>query len=320
MPGLMVAERTAGRFGPVQLVAVECAAIAVGAATYALPTSGAAAVGTVAAVVLAGTLGRSGGRWWYEAAGARLRLRKRVRRLAGRPAATPATPLPGLEPDLTVRTVADRRGPVGVGADKLGWFAAVEVVAHDGISRAGNATLRLDWLARLVSDASMPASAVQLVARYSPQPGPTAIDPHTPCAASYRDLTRTLAVPAHRDIWVAVRLSPSAAAAAAAGRGGELTGVHRALAAGVGRVGAGLTAGGQRHRVLDATDLVRALTVTCGLDPAAGAAQDAVASRERWSHWQAPGAVHVCFAVRDWPAEPSRTCWTNWRPCPTRTR
>jgi hypothetical protein len=75
------------------------------------------------------------------------------------------------------------------------------------------------------------------------------------------------------------------------------------------RVGNGLTAANLQYRVLDADDLRQALIVACGLEqsggapiarPPAGPGQ----ARERWSWWQAAGAVHVCFAVRGWPADP----------------
>src|SRR6476469_9859961 len=67
----------AGRFGPAQAITIELAAMVAAAAFYALPLAVAIAVGAATLLVVVVSLIRVGGRWWYEAVGAWLRLRRR---------------------------------------------------------------------------------------------------------------------------------------------------------------------------------------------------------------------------------------------------
>lgn len=307
MPDLMATGRLAGRFGATQVVALECAAIAIGAALYAFPPIPVAITGGLAAVLLLVTVGRLGGRWNYEALAAWLRMRGR--RQTGTQAALAVGPyradLAALAPHLVIQTAVERAGTMGVGEDELGWFAAIGISAHDGLSRGNGATLRLDWLARLMAESSLPASTLQVVVRHVPLPA-AVLDARSPCARSYQELRETLSVPGHRDVWIAVRLGLRDGALAADERGGELAGVHRALAASLARVSAGLTTAGLEHRVLDPVDLYHALTGACGPDPVTGRQRNASpTAREKWSRWRARNAVHVCFAVRGWPANPA---------------
>ena len=272
---------TAGRFGTAQLVAVELAALAGGGAAVAGPPV-ALGLGGAAAVLLGGALGRARGRWIYESAAARLRHRWRVM--------TPPAQLAGLAPDLTVQAVTDRGNAIGIGQDRMGWFAAVAITGLDGY-----VTLRLDWLARLLSDFSVPVTSLQVVVRQAPFAHPP--DERTHCAMSYRELLGTAPAPVNREIWLAVRLGPSDAADAASERGGGVAGVHKAMTAVLARIGTALTAAGLAHRVLDAPTLRRILLITCGVPRVGGVT-------EKWTGWHSGGLVHVGFAVRSWPSNP----------------
>ncbi len=284
MPELIAGGRTTGRFGTVQLVAIELAAlagIAAASAAFAAPRA-AAGLAAFAAVVAVFALSRSGGRWAYESMAARLHHRLRFPPRAGG--------LATLATDLSFTTITDRGTAIGVGRDELGWFAAVAITAP-----SGKVVLRLDWLTRLLSDFTVPVSTLHLVTRQVPLAGP--LDARTDCAMSYRELLGATQVPANREIWLAVRLAPADAAAASAGRGGGVEGVHRALAAAVARIGTALTAAEVNYAVLDAVGLQRILAIACGLLRPAPVA-------ERWAGWHAVGFVHVGFAVRSWPADP----------------
>ncbi|MDW5327951.1 type VII secretion protein EccE [Plantactinospora sp. KLBMP9567] len=297
MPELMAVGRPTGRFGTVQLVAVELALFATGAAVYALSPVPGVLAGTAAAVLLVATFGRSGGRWWYEVLGARLRLarRRRAGLRAQRRSGADDPLLAVLPPGPRTTTITDRSGSIGVGQDTLGWFAAIAVRHPDGLSGGHHTALRLDWLAGLAADPALPASTLQVVLRHSSLPI-AAVDPRTAAAQSYLELCRVLSVPVHHDVWIAARLSTRDAATVAADRGGGLAGVHRALTAAIARVGTGLTNLDVEHTVLDGDGLRQALAYSCGVDTAAGL------GRERWSRWQDQHRVQVCFAVRAWPA------------------
>ncbi|GIG88456.1 type VII secretion protein EccE [Plantactinospora endophytica] len=299
MPELMAVGRPTGRFGTVQLVAVELGLFAAGAAVYALSPLPGALAGTAAAVLLVGTFGRSGGRWWYEALGARLRLarRRRAGLRALRRAGGYDPLLAVLSPSPSTSTVTDRSGTIGVGQDALGWFAAIAVQHPDGLSGLSPTPLRLDWLAELAADPALPASTVQIVLRHSALPI-AAVDPRTAAAQSYLELCRGLSVPVHHDVWIAARLSARDAATVAADRGGGLAGVHRALTAAITRVGTGLANLDVEHTVLDGDGLRQALAYSCGVDGGSAAGP----GHERWSHWRGQHRVQVCFAVRAWPA------------------
>ncbi len=272
---------TAGRFGTAQLVAVELAALAGGGAAVAGQPV-ALSMGGSAAVLLGGALGRRRGRWIYESAAARLRHRWRVM--------TPPAQLAGLAPELTVKAITDRGTAIGLGQDAMGWFAAVAITGVDG-----HVTLSVDWLARLLASFSVPVSSLQVVVRQAPFAQPP--DEHTYCSLSYRELLGTAPPPVNREIWLAVRLGPADAADAAAGRGGGVAGVHKAMTTVLARIATALTASGLIYRVLDAATLRRILLITCGVPRVGGFS-------EKWTGWHAAGLVHLGFAVRAWPAKP----------------
>ena len=280
MPELSANGLTAGRFGRVQLVAVELAAIAGAGAVFAAPPV-AIGLSAAATALLLGALGRVGGRWAYEAVGARWRLHGRTR--------FANTGLAALAPGLTIGTYVDRGTPIGIGHDSLGWFAAVAIVS------ANRVALRVDWVARLLAGFSAPVTALQLVTRRVPLVGQQ--DETAASAVSYRELLGNAPAPAVREMWLAVRLSPGDAVEAAAERGGDVIGVHRALSAAIARIGTALTAAGIGYQVPDAVGLRRIFTIACGLER-----PDPVS--EHWAGWHAAGRIHLCFAVRSLPTVP----------------
>jgi type VII secretion protein EccE len=299
---MMAVRRFAGRFGALQLVAVEVAVLAGGLA-YALSGAWRVVAATAAVVLVAGAVGRVGGRWGYEAIAARLRLWRRRGRV---PAGAGGSSLAALVPGLRTVNVTDRGTAIGIGLDTAGWFAAVSVHPDDAALVGGASLLSLDWLAPLVSDAALPVTTLQVVAHDVAEAAVHAADPS---AQSYRELCTAFSIPMYRNIWICARLAPRDGALLAAERGGGLLGIHRALSTVLARVGAALADRGLRHVVLDADGLRQALMV--GFGPEAGVRQpggaarpDRAGLREAWSAWLGPAATHVCFAVRRWPAAP----------------
>ncbi|MEV4757072.1 type VII secretion protein EccE [Micromonospora sp. NPDC049559] len=319
-----------GRFGRVQLVAVELTVIVVAAAVFTGRPVVIAVSAVAALLLLAVTFGRTRRRWLYEAVAARRRLRRRRRAAAQalrraeaaatvpdtRPGAVagPGPELAALMPGLAIRAVTDRDTAIGVGQDELGWFAAVAIAPWAGLSGERAATPRLDRLARLLVEESVPVSVLQLATHRVAAPS-AGLDARSEAAASYRELVGDAGGDAAAEVWLAVRLTPADAAYAAAHRGGGLAGVDRALAATLARVGAVLTSAGVPHRVLDAPGLRQALATASGLQrlagsgtaltqPVAGTLPGAAAVAEQWAYWQAAGQLHACFAIQDWPAQP----------------
>jgi type VII secretion protein EccE len=279
MPEVIAGARTAGRFGAAQLVAVELAAVAGAGAALATPPFSAGLAGA-AAVLAGGALVRSGGRWGYEAAAARLRYQRRQLFGEGGPAL--------LASDLRISGFTDRGASVGIGKDARGWYAAITIgVPH------GRVSIRLDWLARTLADSTVPVSTLQLVTRQTPLSAPP--DERSDSALSYRELLGSGQIAINQEMWLAVRLGPADAAHAAAERGGGVEGVHRALAAAVARLSTALNGADLPHAVLDAAGLQRVLLLSCGL-----VRPGAV---EQWTRWQAAGLDHVGFAVSGWPRE-----------------
>src|SRR5690349_5798458 len=66
----------AGRFGAAQAITIELAAMVAAAAFYAFTLAVAVAAGAATLLVVVVSLVPVGGRWWYEAVGAWLRLRR----------------------------------------------------------------------------------------------------------------------------------------------------------------------------------------------------------------------------------------------------
>ena len=280
--GVWSAARVPGRFGWAQLIAVEAALLAAGTAVLGHNLVATLATGVVAVVLLVLALARSGGRWLYQSLAARRRLSRRRHQVR---AALQATddPVLAVAPGLRIRTVTDRGVAFGVGQDPAGWFAALGVLSWIGPAADRPPSLSLDRIAGLLTEAVTTISAVQVVKHHA------AAVPETGTAAN--DL-----------VWLALRLGSRDAVDAAASRGGGLDGVDRALAAGVGRVGTILSGADVPYELLDASAVHHALTVSCGLYRPGG--RGSTGLDERWRLWSAAGLVHVCFAVRGWPARP----------------
>ncbi|MEK8108410.1 type VII secretion protein EccE [Micromonospora sp. M12] len=202
-----------------QLVVLELCLVGVWAAT-AGPSWVLAAVGAVALLVVVAAFARRGGRWWFEDLLLRRRLRRRGERasaaLAGGTATDPR--LAALVPELNVIELTDRGTRLGIGQDDQGWFAAVALQSAGGTAVGSVDASMMDSALRVLTDFSAPVSRAQVVAHtlvWYPAPG-------APPAA-------------HRTVWVALRLTVRDARVEAVSRGGGLPGVHRTVAAGIGR-------------------------------------------------------------------------------------
>ncbi|MDG4807468.1 type VII secretion protein EccE [Micromonospora sp. WMMD1120] len=268
-----------GRVGPLlvgQLVVLELCAVGVWAAT-AGPGWLPAVVGVLAVLVVVAAFARRGGRWWFEDLLLRRRLRRRGERaaaaLARGAAADPR--LAALVPELNVIELTDRGTRLGIGQDEQGWFAAVALQAAGGAAVGSVEAAMVDRALGVLADFSAPVSRAQVVAHtlvWYPAPG-------APPAA-------------HRTVWVALRLSVADARVEAVSRGGGLPGVHRTVAAGIGRLGKALTSAGLAHRPLNRDELRAAIVSAAGLDLVPEAPS------ETWRGLRGGGWTHRCMALR----------------------
>ncbi|MFD2763612.1 type VII secretion protein EccE [Micromonospora eburnea] len=268
--------RRRGRLGPVvvgQLVVLECAALAVWFATSG-PVWVLGVVAGLAVVAVFAAFGRRGGRWWYEDLLLRRRLRRRRERARGAaPAGDPR--LGALAPELTVIELTDRGTRLGIGQDERGWFAAVALTGRPGAPAGSVEAAMVDRALAVLADFTGPVTQTQVVSHtlvWYPAPG-------APPAA-------------HRTVWVALRLSVSDARAETVSRGGGLRGVHRTVAAGVGRLGKALNAAGLSHRVLSRDELHAAVVSGAGLDLAPESPV------ESWTSLRGGGWTQRCLALR----------------------
>lgn len=274
------ARRRTSRLRAGHLVVLQVAALAVAASlagpTWLVPV---AVAGTV--IVVAVTFGRRRGRWWYENTVLRRRFRAR-RRAVRRVRASPGRRDPRLAilaPSASVGEVELRGNRFGVGLDEAGWFAAFAVAPPTTAESERRLIEAVDRLGHILVDTDAPVSTLQLVHHTVPVP--------------------TLTSPAGQWVWVALRLHAADAPAAAASRGGGLDGVHRALAAAVGRVQKTLRAAGlPYYRVLTGDELADAVASVGGLGDGGRAAGSA---GEQWTLWQGPDAAHVCFRLSGVP-------------------
>lgn len=264
------------------LVVLQVAGLAV-AASLAGPVWALAVTSAVALALLVAVFGRNHGRWWYESTALRRRFRRRrhdTRKALSRP--TRQDPrLLAMAPSLTIREVELRGNQFGVGLDDGGWFAAFVVAPPTGAEAERRLVEAVDRLGQILVETDAPVSGLQVVHHTVP--------------------ATTMMSPAGQWVWVALRLDPQAASAASATRGGGVEGVHRALAAAVGRVQKTLRAAGLAYyRVLNAQELAAAVAAVGGW----GAGMHAVngAPNERWTGWLGPDAVHVCFRLSGTPS------------------
>jgi type VII secretion protein EccE len=290
-----------------QIVVAELALVVV-IASAAGPHWVFAAVAAVAAAVIVATFGRTGGRWWYQAVAYRRRFAARSRRAAT--SAVSATVAPGatqtaigwlraLAPQLQLRTVTVREIPVGVGSDEAGWFGAVALEAGTGLSAGRHRDVPLETLATLVGpysdtaagqpeQAGSTVSCAQLVLHVVSAPD-GGLDPASPVAASYAQLSGSGRHAAHCSTWVAVRLSPVDALALRR----EPAEIDQLVAAAVLRAARLLRVQGFDARVLDGAGLAAALVEASALDGT---------PHEGWASWRSGTLAQVCYGVARWPA------------------
>jgi type VII secretion protein EccE len=159
-------------------------------------------------------------------------------------------------------------------------------------------------LADVLGADGVPASAIQVVSCAVPAPHHLA-PRQVPSVESYRQLAADLVgapIPAlEHQTWVAVRLTVPDAAAAAHSRGGGVDGVHRAVAAAIGRVGKALGGAGLTAVALDPGALAAAVRMCAGLavvQPFPGADAPPL---EDWTAWRAGGLTDIAFEVAAWP-------------------
>lgn len=287
-----------GAFGNPQLVMAEVAAVGVGLAVLSDSMVAMVGAGIVAVAMLSLGWGRTGGRWIYQALAARTALRRRRAR------ARQPSHRNGSASQIQIHNHSDRGGPLGIGQDEHGWFAAIAVGGDDALLSPDPITIPLDRLTRLLDEGSARPSAVQLVNLRVSAMG--ASPTRSACVESYRELQQSLAGGdpglAADLTWIAVRLDASDAVAATLERGGGLEGVAKALAAAVGRVVKLLGAAGISHRVLDGESLLDALQTSCGFDPLT---PTGVTGGEQWRGWRSGDLAQVSFEVYDWPSQPS---------------
>jgi type VII secretion protein EccE len=274
-PYRRVSEPMGGRLGPLmvgQLVAIEVAAVAVLAALDQ-PVWLLGAVGVAVLLLLVAVFARRGRRWWFEDLVLRRRFRDRRRSAATAAAGGGEVVLRPIEPSLSVIEVVDRSTRFGLGQDDGGWFVAFAVGPATSDHPDWIDARTVDRVARVLAESTAPVSALQLVS-------------HT--FATY-DARR--AVTAGRRLWIAARLRANDASAEAAGRGGGIEGVHRTLAATVGRLGKALQAAGLRHQVLDSDSLRAVIAAVAGVDASYGAPAEA------WTDWRSGPVSHVCHRL-----------------------
>jgi type VII secretion protein EccE len=255
-----------GRFHVGQIVVVQLAA-AVALAAYPQPDVVFLPVLGVCLAVAAATLAPRGHRWWYEDVPRRWALRRRRRR---RPPTGVDPRLAALAPGLVIEEITDRGLQIGIGMDSDGWYAALAV----GDPAGGPA--RPDRLVQLLSQASAPVSALQVVHHTVPAP--------------------TMVSPAGEQTWVGMRLAAADAPVESASRGGGVEGAHRAIAAAVGRIGRTLRASGYTTHVLTAQELVAAIAAVGGWDPTRPTT-GVRGQPEQWNGWRGADAAHICFRV-----------------------
>jgi type VII secretion protein EccE len=304
-PPRLPTERRRGALGGVavgQIVAAEAAVVAV-LAVLGGPVLLQVVVGVIALILLALVFGRRDGQWWYESLWLRREFRARIRRAAAvRATADPiATAVARIRPELTVSSVPDRRGRFGVGQDDCGFFVALEAMPSQNLDGQRSGSFQLGQFGELLTSATVPVSALQVVIHVVPAPSGV-LDWQAPCVASYYELIGNSFVPNEQRVWLAARLSPSDAREAAEERGGGVAGVHRALAAVVGRLDKALRTSGTPVRALDADELIAAVATVTGVADAA--TDGTITAKEEWWGWRTAEAVHVCLRLSHLPQRP----------------
>ncbi|MFC4107221.1 type VII secretion protein EccE [Micromonospora zhanjiangensis] len=305
-PPILTPRRRPGHLGPIhvtQLLLIEAVLVAIAAISpYGLLAV--VPVVLVSVVLLGVVLARRKGRWWLERRIMTRQFRRRQQGVAG--ATLGADPrlaaLRALAPGLVVENVTTSDGArIGVARDDAGWYA-VASVAPDSPVDDGPTTLPLEKLASTFVEADQPGAVLQLVTHTLPAPS---IDTHpsSPAGHSYRQLLAqfgTVAVPADRATWLAVRLDARTLAQALGDDPADLEQAPAVTAALIRRVTKSLHRDGIAHRLLDADGLLAALARSCDLEPT-GQPVEAVSPREEWTEWRSPRLAHRSYWVRGWP-------------------
>jgi type VII secretion protein EccE len=249
---------------------------------------------------------RRRGRWWLEDVA--IAWQHRRRRSAARDAGAGAVlaALRSIAPGLAVRDVSAPDGArVGVARDEAGWFTVVALTPATGVHQDA-VPLPLDALATMLAAVDQPGVVLQLVTHTVPAPGPD-LHPASPAGGSYRQLVdslSTVAVPAHRETSLCVRLDARAFAETLLDHTADPE-TAAALVASLGRrVATSLRRLRIPCRMLDGDELVAALARSCDVD--SGVLGDAAQVREDWHEWHSAGLVHRTYWLKAWPAPAAR--------------
>jgi type VII secretion protein EccE len=260
----------------------------------------AAAVVFLALLVL--LFGRRQGRWWTERMLLAWRIKNRRNATPGPARDSRLAAVRALAPDLTVSTYEASDGErVGVARDETGWFA-VAAVTHPVVGRGGFVRLPLDRLAQALREMGQPGSVVQVLVHSVPAPT-SEIDERNRCVSSYRELLgQHGAVPADRNVWVAVRLDARRFIEAWVDENDPIDQAPAVVAALVRRMGRIIRRDALGYQALDEDGLLDTLVRALDLeqDPAAEQPQ------ETWEQWRSAHLTHACFWVREWP-EPAES-------------
>jgi type VII secretion protein EccE len=257
--------------------------------------------GAVALLLVTLAFARRRNRWWLEDRVIAWRYRRR--RAAAVDGAEPVlAALRTVAPGLTVREVSAPDGArVGVARDDAGWFSVVSLTPTAPVHSEG-APVPLDALVGVLAATEQPGVVLQLVNHTVPAPS-LEVHPASPAGTSYQQLTAALspiAVPAHRESSVSVRIDARSLAEALLDHNADVE-AAAALVASLGRrVATSLRRLGIACRVLDTQELVDALARSCDVEP--GATGDGSPVREEWTRWHSAQLVHRTFWLRTWPS------------------
>ncbi|GIF59036.1 type VII secretion protein EccE [Asanoa iriomotensis] len=271
-----------------RLVVAETAIVAIALAAFSGAPIALGAAAAAALVVAGVVYARRDGRWWTDNFLARRRWRRR--RGTGE-----------VLENHSINGYDDRGTSVGIGCDAGGFYAAVAIAPPLGVSGTRGVPVPVDRLAALLDDATLPVSGVQVVSWAAPAPHHL-LPSQVPSVASYQQLAADLLpagpAPIEQRDWVAVRLDVADAAVAAHRRGGGVDGVHRAVAAAVGRVSKALNSAGIVTEILGPQQLAAAVRLCAGVD---APQRDDRLPGEDWTTFHAAGLHHLAFEVQGLP-------------------
>ena len=255
----------------------------------------------VAAVLLLIFFARRHNRWWIEDRMVAWQHRRR-RRTAVDAGAGPILALRAVAPGLSVRDVSAPDGArVGVARDDAGWFSVVALTPTAPVHQEA-APVPLDALVGVLAATEQPGILLQLVTHTVPAPS-LDVHPASPAGGSYRQLALSLspvAVPAHRESYVCVRIDARGLAEALLDHNADPE-IAADLVASLGRkVATSLRRIGIACRVLDTSDLIASLARSCDVE--SGTAGQV---REEWTRWHSTRLAHRTFWLKTWPSSAS---------------